>query len=156
MKFQEIFVALRTELGISQAQLADALKISQSAIAKWELGKTEPTAALLVKIARFFDVSCDMLLGMEDEDGNKIECQEDIRGFARAPRYVASARLTQSARVSYSRNAASTPHRNRFAAKAAQAGDNKGAKTHPVARRAALVTGRSAADEKLLNKTKKK
>lgn len=42
------------------------------AVAKWELGKTEPTASALVSISKFFGVSTDYLLELEDEFGNKI------------------------------------------------------------------------------------
>lgn len=40
--------------------------ISQSAIAKWELNKTEPTASALITLSKFFDEFVDYLLGIED------------------------------------------------------------------------------------------
>ena len=40
-------------------ELAKATGISQSAIAKWELGKTEPTATAIITLAQFFDVDGD-------------------------------------------------------------------------------------------------
>lgn len=46
--------------------LANALGISQSAIAKWELHKTEPTASAIIEIAKFFDESADYLLGLNE------------------------------------------------------------------------------------------
>lgn len=73
MGFGKILKDLRTERHLSQQQLADLLNISQSAIAKWELGKTEPTASAIVSVALFFDVSCDFLLGLKDEFDNKIK-----------------------------------------------------------------------------------
>lgn len=73
MSFGKILKDLRTERHLSQNQLADLLNISQSAIAKWELGKTEPTASAIVSVALFFDVSCDFLLGLKDEFDNKIK-----------------------------------------------------------------------------------
>lgn len=73
MGFGKILKDLRTERHMSQQQLADLLNISQSAIAKWELGKTEPTASAIVSVALFFDVSCDFLLGLKDEFDNKIK-----------------------------------------------------------------------------------
>lgn len=73
MNFGKILKDLRTERHLSQQQLADLLNISQSAIAKWELGKTEPTASAIVSVALFFDVSCDFLLGLKDEFDNKIK-----------------------------------------------------------------------------------
>lgn len=47
-------------------ELAQLTKISQSAIAKWELDKTEPTASALIKLSKFFGESVDYLLGLTD------------------------------------------------------------------------------------------
>ena len=47
-------------------QLSLKTGISQSAIAKWELGKTEPTASAIVCLAKFFDETADYILGLED------------------------------------------------------------------------------------------
>ncbi len=47
-------------------ELADKTDISQSAIAKWELDKTEPTASSLITLSQFFDESVDYLLGLKD------------------------------------------------------------------------------------------
>lgn len=47
-------------------QLVQKLNISQSAIAKWELGKTEPTASAIILLAKFFNETTDYLLGVDD------------------------------------------------------------------------------------------
>ncbi len=47
-------------------ELSRRTGISQSAIAKWELGKTEPTASALIALSRFFGESVDYLLGLID------------------------------------------------------------------------------------------
>lgn len=47
-------------------QLANKLNISQSAIAKWELGKTEPTASAIILIAEYFNETTDYILGVSD------------------------------------------------------------------------------------------
>jgi len=65
MRFAHILKELRTEKELSQKQLAEEIAISQSAIAKWELAKTEPTASALVLLSKFFIVSIDYLLGEE-------------------------------------------------------------------------------------------
>ena len=57
---------LRIEKNISQMQLAMATGLSQSAIARWELGKSEPTASALVILSKYFRESADYLLGLED------------------------------------------------------------------------------------------
>lgn len=66
MKFRERLKELRVAKGMSQMQLAIATGISQSAIAKWELGKTEPTATAIILLSVFFNESSDYLLGLED------------------------------------------------------------------------------------------
>lgn len=53
---------LRIESGLSQAQLAEKTGLSQSAIARWELGKTEPTASAIELLADFFNISTEILL----------------------------------------------------------------------------------------------
>lgn len=66
MKFQERIKELRTQKNMSQMDLALATGISQSAIAKWELGKTEPTATAIITLAKFFEETTDYLLGVTD------------------------------------------------------------------------------------------
>ena len=65
MDFAKRLKELRKERNLSQMELATATKISQSAIAKWELGKTEPTASALVVLSEFFGESIEYLLGLE-------------------------------------------------------------------------------------------
>ena len=54
--------ALRRSAGMSQAELADRLKISPSAVGMYEQGRREPSGDMLVQIARVFQVSTDFLL----------------------------------------------------------------------------------------------
>lgn len=57
---------LREELGLSQMALSNATGISQSAIARWELGKSEPTASAIITLSKFFNETADYLLGLTD------------------------------------------------------------------------------------------
>ena len=66
MEFKDRLKELRHSKNLSQMQLANKLNISQSAIAKWELGKTEPTASAIILLANFFGESTDYILGLED------------------------------------------------------------------------------------------
>ncbi len=66
MEFGERIKELRLQKNMSQMDLAMATGISQSAIAKWELGKTEPTATAIILLARFFCETTDYLLGVTD------------------------------------------------------------------------------------------
>ena len=54
--------ALRRDMGWSQAELARLLGISPSAVGMYEQGRREPSVALLVALARSFEVSTDFLL----------------------------------------------------------------------------------------------
>lgn len=47
--------------------LAKELEISNASISYWETGKQEPTAQAIYKLAKFFDVSADFLLGLRDD-----------------------------------------------------------------------------------------
>ncbi|MBQ9103784.1 MAG: helix-turn-helix transcriptional regulator [Clostridia bacterium] len=66
MMFKNRIKELRETKKLSQMQLALKTGISQSAIAKWELGKTEPTASAIITLAKFFGETTDYLLGLED------------------------------------------------------------------------------------------
>ena len=58
---------LRKEKGLSQQQLATELNLgNQTNISRWESGKFEPDIASLIKLADFFDVSIDYLVGRKD------------------------------------------------------------------------------------------
>ena len=54
MTFSERLKELRISKGLSQMELSIKTGLSQSAIAKWELNKTEPTASALITLSKFF------------------------------------------------------------------------------------------------------
>lgn len=54
---------LREQNHYSQAELARAVKIAQSAIAMYETGERVPNAYVLMRIANFLHVSCEELVG---------------------------------------------------------------------------------------------
>ena len=54
--------ALRREAGLSQAQLAQKLQISPSAMGMYEQGRREPSLQLLGDISKIFGVSTDYLI----------------------------------------------------------------------------------------------
>ena len=66
MEFKNRLKELRIANNLSQMQLAIKTGLSQSAIAKWELGKTEPTATAIITLAKFFNETTDYLLGQTD------------------------------------------------------------------------------------------
>lgn len=64
--FEERFKELRKESGLAQDKLAIKLQIGKSTVSYYETGRSEPTISMLIKIADFFDVSTDYLLGRTD------------------------------------------------------------------------------------------
>lgn len=56
---------LRENAGLSQYSFADKFGISQSTVGNWEAGKREPNFNTMERIADFFNVSVDYLLGRD-------------------------------------------------------------------------------------------
>lgn len=55
---------LREKAGLSRQQLADILELSRSLIEYYEKGKRCPKIDTIIKIAQYFHVSTDYLLGL--------------------------------------------------------------------------------------------
>ena len=71
---------LRAGKRISQFELSKALKISPSAVGMWEQGRREPDYEMLKRIADYFDVSADYLLGREWHACPLSEVQRKLLG----------------------------------------------------------------------------
>lgn len=65
--FGERLKYLRNEKGIGQNALAEQLQLSNASISYWETGKQTPSAEALFKIAIYFNVSADYLLGITND-----------------------------------------------------------------------------------------
>ena len=59
--------SLRAEKNIGQNLLAKDLQISNASISYWENGKQEPSAQAIYKLATYFGVSADYILGLTDD-----------------------------------------------------------------------------------------
>lgn len=57
---------LRLEEGISQRELGNRLNVCNQTVSFWESGQREPDLDTLLKIAKYFNVTTDYLLGLED------------------------------------------------------------------------------------------
>lgn len=67
MNFQKRLKELREEKGITQVDLAKALKTSQGLISQYESGAKHPGLEVIKRIAKFFNVSTDYLIGDTDD-----------------------------------------------------------------------------------------
>ncbi len=57
---------LRKEKGITQLKLAMELHMAQNTVSRYESGEREPGIAELVRLADYFGVSIDYLVGRTD------------------------------------------------------------------------------------------
>lgn len=57
---------LRQSYGMSQVELAKHLGVSKQCVSNWENDNVLPSVDMLVQIAKFFRVTCDYLMGLEN------------------------------------------------------------------------------------------
>ncbi|MGN1468340.1 MAG: helix-turn-helix domain-containing protein [Ruminococcus sp.] len=80
--FPRIICLLRKERGLSQRQVANDLDISQALLSHYEKGIRECGLDFLVKIAVYYGVSCDYLLGRTPERNGATISVEDIPDYS--------------------------------------------------------------------------
>lgn len=66
IKFNERIKKLRKEKGLNQIEFAKIFEVAQTTVSKWENKEREVSFGMLIKIADFFKVSTDYLLGKSD------------------------------------------------------------------------------------------
>jgi len=64
--FSERVKELRKAKGVTQRAIAEVLGITEQAYQKYEYGKREPNHKNTIKLADFFDVTVDYLLGRDN------------------------------------------------------------------------------------------
>jgi transcriptional regulator with XRE-family HTH domain len=64
--FGKTLKQLRLDYGLSQRQLGERLGFCNQTISFWESGQREPDLDALVEIAKYFNVSIDLLLGFSN------------------------------------------------------------------------------------------
>lgn len=67
MKLDEKLVRLRKEKGLTQLELAEAVKVSRQAVSKWEAGGAVPSTDNLKGLSDLFGVPVDFLLNDGEE-----------------------------------------------------------------------------------------
>lgn len=79
----------RLAAGYTQAQVAVKLGKSQTTIAAWETGRSQPAASTIVELAKLYGVSSDYLLGLSDyySDTHK-EVIKALFGNSEAPSFA--------------------------------------------------------------------
>ena len=70
--FGERIRSLRESMNYSQVKFAETFGIGQSSVVRYEKGEASPALELLVKIADYYDVSLDYILGRTDNTQGKL------------------------------------------------------------------------------------
>ncbi len=88
MNLNENIRKLRMGAGISQVEFAKRIGVTKQCVSNWENDNILPSVEMLVKIAEFFSVSTDCLLGLTSEkvihaDGLSEEEIAHIRAIIR-------------------------------------------------------------------------
>lgn len=76
--FPRILTLLRKEMGISQKKAAEQLGVSQALLSHYEKGIRECGLEFVVRVADFYDVSCDYLLGRSPDRNGTMLSVEDL------------------------------------------------------------------------------
>ena len=63
MDAKETLYHLRTQKGLSQAELAEKIFVTRQAVSRWETGDTTPNTETLKLLSALFGVSINTLLG---------------------------------------------------------------------------------------------
>ena len=95
----------RKESHLTQDDLARHLGVTKASVSKWETGQSYPDVELLPRIAAYFDVTVDALMGYEPQmgkDGIKRECARLREAFATMPFDEAHALCSKLAHDYYS------------------------------------------------------
>ena len=71
MDTKQVIFELRTQMGMSQDELAEKVFVSRQAVSRWENGETVPNTETLKLLSKVFDVSINTLLGSP----RKLVCQ---------------------------------------------------------------------------------
>lgn len=78
MEFNRIIKLLRKECGITQKQAAEDLGVSQALLSHYEKGIRECGLDFVVRVADYYNVSCDYLLGRSAERNGMMLTADDL------------------------------------------------------------------------------
>ena len=70
---------LREDRDLRQADVAQAIGIDQRTLSNYETGKTNPDSFAIIKLANFFDVSADYLIGRNFNDRSDHSTRNILR-----------------------------------------------------------------------------
>lgn len=64
---------LREDMDLTQDQLVEILKMHKTTYTNYEQGKREPPFELIIRLAKFYNVSIDYIAGLTDNPNKKYK-----------------------------------------------------------------------------------
>lgn len=84
---------LREDMDLRQIDLANATGIDQKTISNYETGKTNPDSFAIIKLADFFNVSADYLIGRNYSDKSDNSNKNILRKIEEIQLYLSELAL---------------------------------------------------------------
>ena len=86
VKIGKFIAERRRESGLTQAQLAEKLAITDRAVSKWERGKALPDASIMLKLCEILGITVNDLLSGEvvAEASQRAESENNMLGLVAA------------------------------------------------------------------------
>ena len=99
MTIGETIRKLRRERDITQEGLAEMLGVTSQSVSQWETGRTAPDISLLAPLAHIFEVSADVLLGIdvEKKESRILELYAEAYDTAASGEHVRAIAMTEEA-----------------------------------------------------------
>lgn len=91
--FSTIFKRKRTELSLSQEEIAYLLGVNRSTVSNWENREILPDIATLIKIADLFQCTIDYLLGRH------IQNESKYKDFVHSTHYIGIKNLERNDKI---------------------------------------------------------
>lgn len=73
-EFSQTLKYLREKAGFTQKQVYEHFNIPQSTFSSWEVGKSEPSGDMLIKLCKFYE--CDMMKEFSEDNRDMISFEE--------------------------------------------------------------------------------
>lgn len=64
----DVITRLQTEKGVTNKEIEKACGLSNSVISQWKAGRSKPSVDAILRLARYFGVTTDYLLGFGDRE----------------------------------------------------------------------------------------
>lgn len=84
---------LRKEKGLSQSELSKIFDVAQNTLSQWETGRRDPDTATVARLARFFNVPTDYLLGIDSPPSSDIKQPQELLEILEQEEYTLNGKL---------------------------------------------------------------